>query len=61
MKHAEKLIARILFLEGAPTVSQAQRDQHRQDRRRSMVTNDGEAETNAVPSYNAGHPAGGPR
>ena len=36
MKHAEKLIGRILFLEGIPTVSELPQDPHR--RRRSQVS-----------------------
>jgi bacterioferritin len=53
MRHAEKLIGRILFLEGTPVVSNLKRihigadvpDQHR---------NDLEAEVDAVKAYNAG-------
>lgn len=53
MRHAEKLIGRILFLEGTPVVSNLKRihigasvpDQH---------NNDLEAEVDAVKAYNAG-------
>lgn len=53
MKHAEKLIARILFLEGRPTVSNLKKinigaeieSQHKNDR---------EAEFTAIKSYNDG-------
>jgi len=51
MKHAESLIARILFLEGSPTVSRLN-DIHVGKTVLEMVNNDGEAETNAVRMYN---------
>jgi bacterioferritin len=51
MKHAESLIARILFLEGSPTVSRLN-DIHIGKTVLEMVDNDGEAETNAVRAYN---------
>lgn len=52
MKHAEKLIARILFLEGVPTVSRLNPLQVGPDVRRQLE-NDLEAEKTAVHSYNA--------
>jgi len=51
MKHAESLIARILFLEGSPTVSRLS-DIHIGKTVLEMVDYDGEAETNAVRTYN---------
>jgi len=51
MKHAESLIARILFLEGSPTVSRLN-DIQIGKTVLEMVDNDGEAETNAVRAYN---------
>jgi bacterioferritin len=52
MKHAESLIARILFLEGTPTVSRL--NEIRIGRNvLEMVTNDLDAEEHAVRMYNA--------
>ncbi len=52
MKHAEKLIARILFLEGTPTVGRMNPTQIGPDVRR-QIENDLEAEKTAVHGYNA--------
>ena len=52
MKHAEKLIARILFLEGRPTVSKLN-DIHIGDDVPKQVGNDVKAEYDAVKHYNA--------
>ena len=51
MKHAEKLIARILFLEGTPTVSKLS-DIHIGDDVPRQFNNDHAAEIGAVKSYN---------
>ena len=52
MKHAEKLIGRILFLEGRPVVSKLN-DIHIGDDVSKMMANDLAAEMRAVKSYNA--------
>lgn len=51
MKHAESLIARILFLEGSPTVSRLNQVNIGKNVR-EMVSNDAAAETTAVRMYN---------
>jgi bacterioferritin len=51
MKHAEKLIARIIFLEGRPTVS-ILRPMHIGDEVEKQHRNDLQAETDAVAAYN---------
>ncbi len=51
MKHAEKLIARILFLEGRPTVSKLN-DIHIGDDVQGQLQNDLNAEYGAVKMYN---------
>ena len=53
MKHAERLIGRILFLEGTPIVSKLNAI-HIGATVADMVTNDHKAELGAVASYNAG-------
>jgi len=53
MKHAEKLIARILFLEGKPIVSRL-KDMHIGGDVEAQLHNDLTAEHGAVASYNAG-------
>jgi len=53
MKHAEKLIGRILFLEGIPIVSDLKKLHIGADVPK-MFANDREAEAGAVKSYNAG-------
>jgi bacterioferritin len=53
MKHAEKLIGRILFLEGAPTVSQLNQINIGKTPQ-GILQNDLAAEGDAVPSYNSG-------
>ena len=53
MKHAEKLIGRIIFLEGVPVVSDLQKMHIGADVSK-MFTNDHEAELDAVRQYNAG-------
>ena len=53
MKHAEKLIGRILFLEGIPIVSDLKKLHIGADVPK-MFANDHEAEAGAVKSYNAG-------
>ena len=53
MKHAESLIGRILFLEGTPVVSELQKMHIGADIPK-MLTNDHEAEIDAVKQYNAG-------
>jgi bacterioferritin len=52
MKHAEKLIGRILFLEGTPTVSVLKKISIGADVPRQLA-NDHAAEAGAVASYNA--------
>jgi bacterioferritin len=52
MKHAEKLIGRILFLEGAPTVSKLNQINIGKTAQ-GILQNDLAAEGDAVPSYNA--------
>ncbi len=52
MKHAEKLIARILFLEGRPTVSKLN-DIHIGDEVPKQIDNDVQAEYDAIKHYNA--------
>ncbi|MEZ0395362.1 MAG: bacterioferritin [Anaerolineales bacterium] len=51
MKHAEKLIARILFLEGLPIVSQLNK-MHIGESVEAQLKSDMEAETMAVKEYN---------
>ncbi len=53
MKHAEKLIGRILFLEGTPVVSEL-KALHIGAEVPKMFANDHAAEMGAVKSYNAG-------
>jgi bacterioferritin len=53
MKHAEKLIARIIFLEGAPIVSKLN-DIHIGPDVPRMFTNDHSAEATAIKNYNSG-------
>ena len=53
MKHAEKLIARIIFLEGIPIVSELQKMHIGADVTK-MFANDHTAELDAVKQYNAG-------
>ncbi len=53
MKHAEKLIARIIFLEGSPTVSELEKMNIGADVPK-MFANDHEFELDAVRRYNAG-------
>lgn len=53
MKHAEKLIARILFLEGTPIVSNLKKIQIGADVEKQLQ-NDLNAEKEAIKSYNAG-------
>ena len=53
MKHAEKLIGRIIFLEGFPVVSELQKMHIGKDIPQ-MFTNDHEAEIDASNQYNAG-------
>jgi bacterioferritin len=53
MKHAEKLIARILFLEGSPTVSNLKKINIGADIP-AQFNNDLEAEVGAVKGYNDG-------
>jgi bacterioferritin len=52
MKHAEKIIGRILFLEGLPTVSKLNK-MNIGKTVHEIVQNDLAAEGDAVPSYNA--------
>jgi bacterioferritin len=52
MKHAEKLIGRILFLEGLPIVSDLKK-MHIGAEIPKMMANDHESEEGAVKSYNA--------
>ncbi len=51
MKHAEKLIGRILFLEGMPVVSELKKISIGSDIPK-MLTNDNAAETDAIRAYN---------
>src|SRR5271157_3895264 len=53
MKHAEKLIGRIIFLEGVPVVSELQK-MHIGGDVPQMFANDHEAEIDASKQYNAG-------
>ena len=53
MKHAEKLIGRIIFLEGIPVVSELQKMHIGADVPK-MFASDHEAELDAVRQYNAG-------
>ena len=53
MKHAEKLISRILFLEGSPVVSELRKMQIGHDVP-EMFTSDHGLESGAIKSYNAG-------
>jgi bacterioferritin len=53
MKHAEKLIGRIIFLEGIPKVSELQKLHIGADVAK-MFVNDHEAELDAVRQYNSG-------
>ena len=53
MKHAEKLIARILFLEGQPTVSQLKKINIGSSVE-SQLQHDREAEADAIQAYNEG-------
>ena len=52
MKHAEKLIGRVLFLEGTPTVTKLNPVNIGKDVT-AMIANDLAAEGSAVPAYNA--------
>jgi len=51
MKHAEKLIARILFLEGTPVVTKLNK-MHISDTVPGMLENDRKAEVDAIKNYN---------
>ena len=51
MKHAEKLISRILFLEGTPVVDKLNK-MHIADSVPGMLENDRKAEVEAIKSYN---------
>lgn len=51
MKHAEKLIARILFLEGTPVVGKLN-EMHIADTVPGMLENDRQAEVDAIKNYN---------
>lgn len=51
MKHAEKLIGRIIFLEGIPIVSKL-REMHIGDEIPKMLANDHAAEEGAIKAYN---------
>ncbi len=53
MKHAEKLIGRILFLEGTPIVNNLGK-MHIGADVNAMLTNDHEAESGAIKAYNEG-------
>lgn len=53
MKHAEKLIARLLFLEGIPIVSSLKKI-HIGENVEAQLNNDLAAEVDAVKAYNAG-------
>ncbi len=52
MKHAEKLIGRILFLEGLPIVSKL-KDLHIGSKVEGQLANDKDAELGAIAAYNA--------
>lgn len=52
MKHAEKLIARIIFFEGAPTVSKLNKITIGKDVE-TQINNDWAAENDAIKHYNA--------
>jgi bacterioferritin len=52
MKHAEKLIGRILFLEGIPIVSELRKIHIGSDVAK-MLANDHQAEADAIKAYNA--------
>jgi bacterioferritin len=51
MKHAEKLISRILFLEGTPVVDKLNK-MHIADSVTGMLENDRKAEVDAIKNYN---------
>lgn len=51
MKHAEKLIARIIFLEGIPIVSKL-KEMHIGNEIPKMLSNDHDAEEGAIKAYN---------
>lgn len=51
MKHAEKLIARIIFLEGIPVVSKL-KEMHIGNEIPKMLSNDHDAEEGAIKAYN---------
>jgi len=51
MKHAEKLISRILFLEGTPVVDKLNK-MHISDSVPGMLENDRQAEVGAIENYN---------
>jgi bacterioferritin len=53
MKHAEKLIGRIIFLEGTPIVSNLKKI-HIGAEVQTQLQNDMQSETEAVQSYNTG-------
>ncbi len=53
MKHAEKLIARIIFLEGSPIVSKL-KEIHIGDKVEAQLEDDRKAEDGAVKAYNDG-------
>jgi bacterioferritin len=53
MKHAEKLIARILFLEGVPVVSNLKK-MNIGESVETQIKNDWEAEAGAIKAYNDG-------
>ena len=53
MRHAEKLIARILFLEGQPVVSRL-KEMHIGPDVEKQLKNDWNAEAGAIKAYNAG-------
>ena len=53
MKHAEKLIGRIIFLEGVPVVSKL-KDIHVGPKVETQLENDRQAEEGAIASYNDG-------
>ena len=53
MKHAEKLIARVIFLEGLPVVSKLKQIKIGKNVE-TQLANDTKAETDAIKAYNAG-------